>query len=402
MVTLTVTPAILVDQHVVVSNNAYDGAGYVPLKDFAGNQVLPAAQSPSYTLTNNTPIGPTTTFVAEAGDERVRLIWTNPEGIPGLLGYQYRYVAGTSVPSGTGWTGTGSAEDRTVLLSGLTNGTAYTFEVRAVRGSKVGATATVSATPQVAVCALDLGDRREVWSATMTVGGENTGPFVGSVRAGYRNGRYGSLSANNDTFTIGDASYTINDIYASVGSSGSRRRILLKPANTGRFTPAVKVAIQLHWCGESSGFEEPISRGYLVSNSNDADWSIYNTRELALSLPANNPATGKPAITGGALIGQTLTATTGTVADTDGLPTMFNYQWKRVDSDGTSNPTNIGTDSTTYTLTDTEVGKRVLVEVSFTDDLSGVESRTSDAHPSSRTVTVGGSVSSKGRLVLRV
>ena len=392
MVTLTVTPAILVDQNVVVSNNAYAGNSTVPLKDFAGNEVLPAVQSTSYTMINNTPIGPTTTFVAEAGDGRARLVWTNPEGIPGLLGYQYRYVAGTSVPSGTGWTGTGSAEDRTVLLSGLTNGTAYTFEVRAVRGGKVGATATVSATPQVAVCALDLGDRREVWSATMTVGGENTGPLVGSVSAGYRNGRYGSLYANNDTFTIGDASYTIDDIYASVGGDGSRRRILLKPANTGRFTPPVKVAIQLHWCGESSGFEEPISRGYLASNPNDADWSIYNTRELALSLPANNDATGKPAITGTALVGQTLTATKGNVADDDGLPSAFTYQWKRVDSDGVSNPTNIGIDSATYTLTTSEVGKRVLVEVSFTDDLSGAESRTSDVHPSSGTVTVGGSV----------
>ena len=62
IVTLTVTPAILVDQHVVVSNNAYDGAGYVPLKDFAGNEVLPAAQSPSYTMINNTPIGPPATL----------------------------------------------------------------------------------------------------------------------------------------------------------------------------------------------------------------------------------------------------------------------------------------------------------------------------------------------------
>ena len=57
-----------------------------------------------------------------------------------------------------------------------------------------------------------------------------------------------------------------------------------------------------------------------------------------------------------------------------------------------SNPTNIGTDSATYTLTTSEVDKRILVEVSFTDSLTGIESRTSDAHPSSGTVTVGGSV----------
>ena len=96
--------------------------------------------------------------------------------------------------------------------------------------------------------------------------------------------------------------------------------------------------------------------------TNDADWSLYTTRELALSLPANNDATGKPAITGGTLIGHTLTATKGTIADPDGLPTVFTYQWKRVDADGVSNPTNIGADAANYTLTTSDVGKRILVE----------------------------------------
>ena len=100
-------------------------------------------------------------------------------------------------------------------------------------------------------------------------------------------------------------------------------------------------------------------------------------------------------ITGSALVGQTLTAGTGDVADIDGLPTVFTYQWKRVDADGTSNPTNIGTDSATYTLTNSELDKKVLVEVSFTDSLSGVESRTSDAHPSRGTVMMGGVVTQR-------
>ena len=166
MVTLTVTPAILVDQNVVVSNNAYDGAGYAPLKDFAGNQVLPAVQSPSYTMINNTPIGPPATLRAEPGDGRVRIVWTNPAGIPGFIDHEYRYAAGTSVPAGTSWT-TITTEGITVLVSGLVNGTVHAFEVRAVRSSEVGATASVSVTPLAAVSNTpDLGDRREVWSST--------------------------------------------------------------------------------------------------------------------------------------------------------------------------------------------------------------------------------------------
>ena len=91
-------------------------------------------------------------------------------------------------------------------------------------------------------------------------------------------------------------------------------------------------------------------------------------------------------ITGTAVAAQALTASTTGISDPDGLPSAFAYQWKRVDSDGISNPTNIGADSATYTLTDNEVGKKVLVEVSFTDSLTGAESLASAAHPSTGTV----------------
>ena len=91
-------------------------------------------------------------------------------------------------------------------------------------------------------------------------------------------------------------------------------------------------------------------------------------------------------ITGTAVAAQALTASTTGISDPDGLPSAFAYQWKRVDSDGISNPTNIGADSATYTLTDNEVGKKVLVEVSFTDSLTGAESLASAAHPSTGNV----------------
>ena len=82
----------------------------------------------------------------------------------------------------------------------------------------------------------------------------------------------------------------------------------------------------------------------------------------------NDPATGTPTISGTAQGGQMLTASTAGIDDVDGLPSAFTYQWKRVDADGTSNPTDIGADSSTYTLTAAEEGKKVLVEVSFTDN----------------------------------
>ena len=185
MVTLTVTPAIVVDQTVDVNNNAYAGTGTVPLKDFAGNEVQPAAIVGSYRVTNETPIGPPASLRAEAGDGRVRLVWTRPAGISQYIDYQFRHAPGASVPVGTAWTGTTSAETLTQLVSGLANGTPHTFEVRAIRDSDVGAAATVSATPMADTCMLNLDDRREVWSTTMTIG-RSPASVIGRTLAGYR------------------------------------------------------------------------------------------------------------------------------------------------------------------------------------------------------------------------
>ena len=241
MVTLTVTPALFTDHTVTVSNNAYDdGMGRVPLKDFAGNAVQPAAIVGSYSVTNETPIGPPASLRAEAGDGRVRLVWTGPAGVDVRTAhYQYRYAAGASVPEETDWTETTNLGNLTTLVQGLANGTPHAFEVRAIRGSEVGATATVSATPLTGVCSTpDLGDRREVWSATLTVGRSISSN--GQTDAGYRRGRYGSLPQNGDRIIIGGASYTIEYISTVVRTDGDRRQLFLELVNSRRFTPAVE------------------------------------------------------------------------------------------------------------------------------------------------------------------
>ncbi|MXY16825.1 MAG: hypothetical protein F4057_08085 [Acidobacteria bacterium] len=97
----------------------------------------------------------------------------------------------------------------------------------------------------------------------------------------------------------------------------------------------------------------------------------------------NTPATGKPAVTGTARVGQTLTAGIGDIDDEDGLPSTFpddyRFQWVRVDADGTSNPRNVGADSATYRLVAADEGKRLRVDVTFTDDGGTQETRQSDA-----------------------
>ena len=46
-----------------------------------------------------------------------------------------------------------------------------------------------------------------------------------------------------------------------------------------------------------------------------------------------------------------------------------------------------GATSSTYTLVTADEGKKVTVKVSFTDNLSGKETRTSDAYPATGTVS---------------
>ena len=92
-----------------------------------------------------------------------------------------------------------------------------------------------------------------------------------------------------------------------------------------------------------------------------------------VALP-NSPATGAPpTISGGTMVPQVLTAAidTNSIADDDGLPDplTFTYQWQRSTDSSTAftNPTNIGTSSNTYTLTDDDAGKYIRVLVSFSD-----------------------------------
>ena len=118
------------------------------------------------------------------------------------------------------------------------------------------------------------------------------------------------------------------------------------------------------------------------------DW--IDGQEVTVSVElANFAATGAPTISGTAQAGETLTAAIGDIADTDGLPATFpddyTFQWLRVDG-GTETPIT-GATGSTYTPVAADVGKKIKVKVDFTDDESNLETLTSNAYPSSGTIT---------------
>ena len=91
----------------------------------------------------------------------------------------------------------------------------------------------------------------------------------------------------------------------------------------------------------------------------------------------NSPATGAPTITGTAQVDETLTAVTTGIMDADGVTSVsYTYQWIRVD--GTEADIS-GATSSTYTLVTADLGTTIKVTVSFTDDASNPEMRTSAA-----------------------
>ena len=113
--------------------------------------------------------------------------------------------------------------------------------------------------------------------------------------------------------------------------------------------------------------------------------SLTSSPTASVADSSNNPATGSPAISGTAQVGQTLTASTSGIADDDGLTNVsYTYQW--IANDGISDSDIQDATLSTYTLVSDDVGKTIKVKVSFTDDAENEETLTSAATDSVVTV----------------
>ena len=106
---------------------------------------------------------------------------------------------------------------------------------------------------------------------------------------------------------------------------------------------------------------------------NEESLTSAATDAVASAPSPNSPAAGTPTISGTAQVGETLTANTSGVADADGLGNVqYEYQWLADDSDIS------GATNATYTLADSDEGKAIKVDVSFTDDAGNDESLSSE------------------------
>ena len=105
-----------------------------------------------------------------------------------------------------------------------------------------------------------------------------------------------------------------------------------------------------------------------------ADATTTKTYTVLVTRAAGN-AGGRPSISGTATQGRTLTAGQGSVSDSQGVDqSTIRYAWTRCDDNGDNCNVVMGT-GTTYTLTAAEIGLRIRVRLSFTDNAGNAEAR---------------------------
>ena len=215
------------------------------------------------------------------------------------------------------------------------------------------------------------------------------------VRDGFTS-RTASVSIHHSTSSAVPGS-KLYDLTGSVASAGVKRftapekavlngsttyflRVAASGAGKGNFTVYIT---------ESDDEDSDSASGWSVADtrpSSSDGGSIWSASSLDRSIKLavygspliNFEAEGKPEITGSPLVGNLLTARTSGISDGNGLSgARFRYQWVRVDGGVETDVS--GATKSAYTLASDDVGRRLKVRVSFTDDSDFSERTVSNA-----------------------
>ena len=182
-----------------------------------------------------------------------------------------------------------------------------------------------------------------------------------------------TLSESNFAFSDGDSGDTLASVKitelpaAGEGTLALDGTAITSSALPKTVTKAELDASKLKYTPPANGYGAAYTSFKFKVNDGTADSAAAYTMTINVT-NVNDPATGRPTLSGGTTVGSVLTASIGGISDPDGVPSSISYQWKRFASNGTTFEANIGTHSNRYTLTEGDADKRVKVEVSFTDN----------------------------------
>ncbi len=264
----------------------------------AGNAVGEGLASPAASATPGAPAVPRD-LTAAPDDTQVRLTWTRGEGGSPLTGHEYRQQVGSG--GGGDWTPIpDSALKETHFMSytvtGLTNGTPYTFEVRAVNAvgpspasNAARATPGAPAVPRDLTAAPDDTQVRLTWTRgeggspltgheyrqqVGSGGGGDWTPIPDSAPAGRHGTSYTVTGLSNGTtytFTV----RAVNAVGESPASNEARVTPGAPPAPQALGTRAGDTEVMLTWLSGGSGQSPIVEYEYRqqVGSGGGGDWT---------------------------------------------------------------------------------------------------------------------------------
>ena len=285
-VTLTLASAVTGRRTVTVSYTK----GTNPLKDLASNDA-PGLTDEAVRNSRTTPLAPTN-LSALAGNGSVTLVWDAPASDADITRHEYRYKTGGSYPAQ--WmripnSAPGGANAARYRVTGLTNDTAYTFQVRAVNGSIEGAEAAKGpVTPVRPPREPPEETNFYLWRTTMTVGesndylGYHKGEGWGELSGG-REFNYPPWSPPHKHHFDPDYQFTVNALYIADDGNlvavldGGISNLVTSDGNVTLWIRNTKFPV-------ASGAGSTIAFGAIdTSEMPDLDWEEDDTVRVVLS-----------------------------------------------------------------------------------------------------------------------
>ena len=346
------------DEAVTVSYRRPEGAP--GLWDASGNQLRDVANA---VVQAGAPAAPAASFhgLPEAHDGS------------GLFGFEVRFseeIAGlklTAVESALTVTGGGLVDVKRTVRG---KNDSVTVRVRPTSEAEVTVTlaATTDCAAAGAICASGRRALAEAVTATVPGPADTTPPAPVSAAAG---GRLVTVTFDEDLAE--PATTDLFNFQWTVDGTGSRHH-----PDRAWFADRRTVLLELA-ASFPAAAGQTVTVSYAASDFlRDAAGNRVADFTMTAAAVAGAAATGAPAVTGTAQVGETLTAETGGIADADGLTgAVFAFQW--VSSRDGADTDIAGATASSYTLAAADAGAAIKVRVSFTDDGGNAETLVSAA-----------------------